>query len=138
MKDLEIIINDIIESNAEDKIDLLVSSSFENWLYFYIMEEEKHLKSNSDNVVVILSIDKENPVNIPFIKNKNESIGVLYASKEKAINSVEFKCKLGKMKGLKALQMFSELNDINIISIQGNKGYVLIKKETILKLIKNA
>jgi hypothetical protein len=138
MKDLEIIINDIIESNAEDKIDLLVSSSFENWLYFYIMEEGKHLKSNSDNVVVILSIDKENPVNIPFIKNKNESIGVLYASKEKAINSVEFKCKLGKMKGLKALQMFSELNDINIISIQGNKGYVLIKKETILKLIKNA
>jgi len=138
MKDLDILINDIIENNTEEKIGLLVSSSFGNWLYFYIMEEEKHLKSNSENVVVIISVDKENPVNIPIIKNKNESVGVLYTSKEKAINSAEFKCRIGKMKGINALQMFSELNDINIICIQGSKGYVQIKKETIMKLIKNA
>lgn len=138
MKDLDSIINDIIVNNTDEKITHLVSCASENWLYFYIMEEEKHLKSNSENVVEIISVDKENPVNIPIIKNTNESVGVLYTSKEKAINSIELKCKIGKMKGLKALQMFSELNGINIICIQGSKGYVQIKKETVVKLIKNA
>jgi len=136
MREIESLLEEVINSNSVEKFTKLLNYLLDKWLYFYIISNE--INESIENVVYIFNIDKENPVNIPTIKTKDSNSGVLYTNKQKAIDSVEMPCKIGQMKGIKAFEMFSEIKEIDTITIQGNCGNIQMNKVELIKLLENA
>ena len=106
--------------NLEKSIELVL----DEWLYFFMWEKEgKNTPVSSGNVVSIITSGKENPVSIPLIKDKQGAFGVLYFTKQLAVESAEFNCKVGQMKGRKALAMFKGMAGVDAVAIQSTNQY---------------
>jgi len=139
MKKIESLLKDVVDTQSEEKLNLLIDSLLIDWLYFYFIEKNGcDTKPSKDNIVAILTVSKEKPINIPTILNSDGNFGVLYTNREKALKSAEFECKIGKMKGVKAFEMFNDIEDINFICIQGDYGNIKITKEEFMRLAKIA
>ncbi|MFW2372564.1 MAG: hypothetical protein ACN4GM_05530 [Gammaproteobacteria bacterium] len=135
MKEIESLLEEVINSNSVIKFNQLLQYLFNKWLYFFVIDS--NINDNVKNVIYIHLADNENPINIPTIKTNDSNIGVLYTNKQKAIDSVEIPCKIGQLKGIKAFEMFSEIKEIDTIAIQGHCGNIQISKVEIMRLLKN-
>ncbi len=139
MQLIENLLKEVINDQSEDKLNLLIDSLLIDWLYFYFIEKNGNdTKPSKGNIVSILTVSKEKPIDIPSIRNSDGNFGVLYTNREKVLKSAEFECKIGKMKGVNAFKMFNEIKDINFICIQGNYGNIKISKKEIMRLAKIA
>ena len=78
---------------------------------------------SSENVVSIITTGKDNPISILLIKDSQGGLGVLYFTQELAVESAEFNCKVGKMKGRNALAMFKDLAGFDAVAIQSTNEY---------------
>ena len=136
MNETESLLEEVINRKSVVKFAQLLNFLQDKWLYFYVIEN--NFNENNKNPVYIHTSDKDNPVHILTIKTEESNTGVLYTNKQKAIDSVESSCKIGQMKGVNALEMFTEIQDIDSIAIQGNCGNIQMNKAELMKLIKNA
>lgn len=128
-------LEEIIIDYDPAKVDKLFESLQDHWLYFFFNEPEgKNTRPGEGNVVVILQTDKENPIIVPLIKNEDGCNGVLYTNSELAIKSAEFNCKIGKMKGKKAFNMFYGMKGVDSVFIQGNYGNILPRRSDLGRL----
>jgi len=137
--DIEKLLEDAVESKVDEKLETFLNELSNRWVYFYFLQPNGiDTKPGNGNIEVILATSKDNPINIPSIKNKEGNNGVLYTNLEIAKESTEFNCKIGKMKGTKAFEMFYGINHLDSIYIQGNFGYILLNKTILARLASNA
>ena len=106
------------------------------WVFFLILEKEgQDTPISSGNVEHIIFTGKNNPINIPTINDRNGNNGVIYTNSDLAVKSAEFKCRIGKMKGLKAFEMFRDIASINAVYVQSGTCNVHITKREIERLV---
>ena len=132
--EIEKILGEIINEYDHAKVDILFESLQDHWLYFFFNEPKgKNTRPGDENVVVILQTDKENPIIVPLIKDENGCNGVLYTNGELAKKSAEINCKIGKMKGKNAFNMFYGMKGVDSVFIQGNYGNILPRRSDLAK-----
>jgi len=135
--EIEKLLKEIVESYDQRKVDILFESLLDQWLYFFFNEQNyKDTRPGKGNIEVVLLINKENPIDVPLIENENGKNGVLYTNLELAKKSAEFKCKIGKMKGKNALDLFYIIKGSDGVYIQGNYGNILAIKRDLKKFQK--
>ena len=130
------LMKDIIDGE-ENKIDIFFESILDCWLYFFFNEKNgKDTKPGKGNVEVVLFTGKDNPILVPLVENEKGRNAILYTNSELAQRSVEFNCKIGKMKGRNALKMFHELTNVDSVFIQGNYGYIHPTRKELANMVK--
>lgn len=138
--DIESILKEVIESDENEVEDEFFSVFLKNWVYFYFFETDgRDTKPGNENVDVVIFTGKDNPINVPTINNELGNNGVIYTNRELAIRLAEFDCKVGKMRGRKALSMFRSILSISGIYIQGNNGNIHLNSAKMSQVLnKNA
>lgn len=127
--EIEKLLKEIVESYDQRKVDTLFESLLDHWLYFFFNEQNsKNTPPGEENIEVVLLINKENQIDVPLIKNDNSNNGVLYTNPELAKKSAKFKCKIGKIKGRNAFDMFCKIKGMDGVYIQGKYGNILLTK----------
>lgn len=125
-----------VSENDSRKLEEFLELLMNEWVYFFLFEADgKNTPASSGNVERIISTGKDNPINIPAINDENGNNGVLYTNRELAVNSAEFTCKVGKMKGVKAFEMFLGVSSIDAVYVQSNNCNVHIPKNEIERLV---
>ena len=136
--DVEEGLRKIISDNNAEYLDEFLDVIVEKWLYFLFMEPEgENTPASSGNVISILTTNKENPINIPLVKNEDGTFGVLYTNEKLAIAGAEFSCKTGHMKGRKAFKLFYETKGIDSVYIVGTHGSILLHPSELKRLSKS-
>lgn len=69
------------------------------------------------------------------MKNEKGNNGIIYTNSEVAVKLAELKCKVGKMKGVKAFEMFLGISSIDAVYVQSNACNVHIPKNEIKRLV---
>tara|TARA_R110001599_G_scaffold300915_1_gene506299 strand:+ start:88 stop:507 length:420 start_codon:yes stop_codon:yes gene_type:complete len=133
---LEKLFEDAVNENDSGKLEEFLELLLDDWVYFFLFETEgKDAPISSDEITHIISTGKDNPINIPTINDENGNNGVIYTNSELTVNSAEFKCKVGKMKGVKAFEMFLGISSIDAVYVQSNNCNVHISKNEIQRLV---
>lgn len=133
---IEKLFEEAIEENDSIKLKEFLDVLMGRWVFFFLLEKEgKDTPISSSNVEHIISTGKNNPINIPTIDDENGNNGVIYTNSDLAVKSAEFKCKVGKMKGVKAFEMFRDIASINAVYVQSDTCNVRIPKKEIERLI---
>ncbi len=133
---LEKIFEDAVNENDSGKLEYFLGLLMNDWVYFFLFETaEKNTPISSGNIVHIISTGKNNPINIPTINDANGNNCVIYTNSELAVKLAETKCKVGKMKGVKAFEMFLSMSKIDAIYIQSNNCNIHIPKNEIQRLV---
>ena len=123
--DVEKLLEEFIDSDDEDLLDSLLEAILDNWVYFHFNEPNgKDTKSSIGNMVVMLLVNKDNPILLPLVENELGRNGVIFTNSDVAIRLAQFDCKIGKMKGRKVLKMLFDLGNIDSVYIQGDYGNV--------------
>ena len=136
--DIENALKKSLDDNTQESSYAFLESLSNQRLYFFFNEKNKVKtpKNTDDNVVEVVFVSKENPINVPIIiSNEYGRNGELYTNQELAKKSAEFSCKIAKMEANKAFKFFYDLADIDGVYLQGNSGYILLKRENIKRLI---
>ena len=137
--DIDKVIEEIAEKYDQQKVDKLFSYLLNQWIYFFYLERDgEDAKPCQGNVEVILKVDKENPIDIPYVETDEGNFGVLYTNAKLSKKLAEFKCKIGKMKGKNAFSMFSGIEKLDGVCIQGNTAHIMPTKKQLAKWCKNA
>ena len=132
----ETLFDESVETDDDDKLEKSIELVMEEWVYFFIFEKEgMNTPVSTDKVDYIITTSKENPINIPLIKDDNGVNGVIYFTSEFAVKSAEFNCKVAKMKGSKALQLFLDQSAIDAVYLQSSNNNVHIPKNEIRRLL---
>ena len=127
-----------IEEDNDEKLDESIQLAMDEWVYFFFNEKEgKNTPAGSGNVEQIIFTGKDNPIHIPLIKNEYGVNGVIYFTMEQAKRSVEFDCKIAKMRGHKALTLYYELEPIDAIYLQSSNNYVRIPRAKMKNILSN-
>jgi len=133
--DIEEELRKIVSENNTGNLDAFLDVILEKWLYFLFIEPEgKNTPASSKNVISILHTNKENPVNIPLVKNEEGTFGVLYTNEKLAISGAKFSCKIGHMKGRKALKLYYKTKGIDSVYIVGTHGNILLHPNELERL----
>jgi hypothetical protein len=121
---VESLFEEAIMKDDRDQLERSIELVMNEWLYFFMWEKPgKNTPASSENVVSIITTGKDNPISIPLIKDAEGGLGVLYFTQELAAKSAEFNCKVGKMKGRRALAMFKDLAGVDAVAIQSTNEY---------------
>ena len=121
---VEDLFEEAIEQDDRDLLEKAIELLLDEWLYFFMWEKDGiDTPASSGNVVRVITTGKDNPISIPLISNKQSTLGVLYFTNQLAVNSAEFNCKVGKMKGRKALAMFKDIAGVDAVAIQSTNQY---------------
>ncbi|MCJ8314901.1 MAG: hypothetical protein HRU38_22360 [Saccharospirillaceae bacterium] len=133
---LEKLFEDAVNENDTNKLEEFLQLLMGEWVYFFLFETDgKDTPVSSENITYIISTGKDNPINIPLMNDENGCSGVIYTNSELAVNSAEFNCKVGKMKGVKAFELFLNLSIIDAVYVQSNSCNVHIPKTEIKRLL---
>jgi hypothetical protein len=92
-------------------------------------------KPGEGNVDVVLFTSKDNPISVPMVEDELGRNAVVYTNSDLALRSAKFNCKIAKMRGKNAFEMFYGLKGVNSVYIQGNFGYLLPKREELASLL---
>jgi hypothetical protein len=138
--DIEILFEEIIESDNDEKASHLFEALLDHWVYFYFHEtNNKDTKPGKGNVDVVIFTGKDNPINVPMVEDKFGRNGVVYTNSDLALRLAEFDCKVGKMRGIKAFEMFYATKEFGGLYIQADCGHIHLNKEKVAEVIgKNA
>lgn len=130
--DIEKLFEEAVEEDNHEKLEEFIWHLMDHWVYFFMIESEgNEYPVSSGNIVRTISVSKKNLARVPTIKTEDGIHGVLYTNRDLAINSAEFRCKVGKMKGVKAFQMFYGMPGIDAIYVQCNTCNVRLPREKI-------
>ncbi len=133
---LEKLFEDAVSENDSGKLEAFLEILMDDWVYFSFLETDgKDTPVSTDDITHIISTSKDNPINILTINNENGNSGVVYTNSELAVNSAELKCKVGKMKGIKAFKMFLSMPSIDAVYVQSNSCHVHIPKTEVIRLV---
>jgi len=133
---LEKLFEKVIESNDEDIVTDFFEALLDSWVYFYFHETGgKDTKPGKGNVDVVIFTGKDNPINVPMVGDESGRNGVIYTNSDLALRMAEFDCKIGKMRGLNAIQMLSATIDFGGLYIQGDYGQIHLNKTKVAEVI---
>ena len=128
--DIEKLLQEVIESDGNNKIDIFKEAIVDHWVYFFFNEVNgADTKPGKGNVEVVIFTSKENPIMVPLVENETGCSGVLYTNSDLAVSSAEFDCKVAKMRGRRAFKLFYELKNVDGIYILGNYGHLRPSRE---------
>jgi len=134
--DLEKLFDESVEEKDTEKLESFLGILMDSWVYFFLLEiGGKDTPVSSGELTHIILTGKDNSINIPTINNEQGNSGIIYTNKELAVTSAEFNCKVGKMKGLEAFQMFLGISSIDAIYVQSNTCNVHIPKKEINRIV---
>lgn len=134
--DLEKLFEEAIDEDDSEKLERFLKLLMGRWVYFFLLETDgKDTPISSGNVEYIITTGKDNPINIPTINDENGNHGVIYTNGDLAVNSAEFHCKVGKMRGIKAFEMFRDISSIDAVYVQSTTCNVRIPQNEIRRLI---
>ncbi len=134
--DIEKAFNESVEQNDLEKIESLLEVLMDRWVYFFLFEAgEKDTPASSGTIVHTISTSKNNPINIPTINNEKGNSGVIYTNSNLAVRLAEFDCKVGKMKCVKAFEMFLGVSNIDGVFIQCETCNLHIPKSEVKRLV---
>jgi len=138
--DIEKLFEEVIESNDDYIADHFFDALLDNWVYFYFHEKKgKDTKPGEGNVDVVIFTGKDNPINIPMIENESGINGVVYTNSDLALRMAQFNCKIGKMRGINAFEMFYAMKEFGGLHILSDYGYIHLNKEQVAEVMgKNA
>jgi len=126
---------EIIDGGQISKTKLLFKAISDRWVYFFFNEMGgSDTKPGEGNVDVVFFSGKDNPMLIPLISNDQGVNGVVYTTLELAIESVEFNCKIGKMKGKDAFKMFYQTEQVDSVYIQSGHGFIHPSRQEFARL----
>lgn len=132
----EALFDESVDTDNEVKLEKSIELTMGAWVYFFIFEKEGvNTPVSTDKVDYIITTSKENPINIPLIKDSSGVNGVIYFTSEIAVKFAEFNCRVAKMKGKKALQLFLDLSAIDAVYLQSDYNNVRIPKNEIRRLL---
>jgi len=135
---IENLLAEIIDEYDQEKIDTLFSDISDEWIYFFFFEtNDKDTPPGKGNVTQIIYVDIDYPINIPMIENSEGCYGVIYTNRELAISFAEFQCKIGKLKGINAFELFLDIEKLDGVYIQGEAGNILPKREYLENYVAN-
>ncbi len=133
---LEKLFNESIDTGDDEKLEKAIGLIMSEWVYFFVFEREGvDTPVSTDKVDYIITTSKENPINIPLIQDENSTCGVIYFTSEHAKKCAEFNCKIGKMKGAKAFELFLDLPVVDEVCLQSSVSYVLLPNSEIRRLL---
>jgi hypothetical protein len=134
--DIEKLLQKIIDGEDSKKLDEFIDAILDHWVYFYFHETSgSDTKPGAGNVDVVLFTSKNNPISVPMVEDELGRNAVVYTNSDLALRSAKFNCKIAKMRGKNAFEMFYGLKGVNSIYIQGNFGYLLPKREELALLL---
>ncbi|NRB37727.1 MAG: hypothetical protein HRU20_04570 [Pseudomonadales bacterium] len=136
--DLEKLFEDAVDEDDSEKLEKFLELLMDCWVFFFLLEKEgQDTPISSENVEQIIFTGKDNPINIPTISDESGNNGVIYTNSDLAERSAEFKCKVGRMRGIKALEMFLDIPSIDAVYIQCDTCNVHIPKNEIRRIIES-
>ena len=138
--DIEILIEEIIESDDNKNEGQFFNALLGHWVYFYFHEtKDKDTKPGKGNVDVVIFTGKDNPINVPMVENESGRNGVIYTNSDLALSMAQFNCKIGKMRGIYAFEMFYAVKEFGGLYIQANYGHIHLNKAKVAEVMgKNA
>ena len=133
---IEKLFEEAVDDDDSDKLEQFLELLMDKWVFFFLHEGEgKNTPISSGNIERIITVSKENPINLLTINNEAGNNGVIYTSSDLAVSLAEVDCKVGKMKGRNAFQMFLGVSNIDGIYVQANSCNVHIPKNEIRRLV---
>ena len=133
---IEKLLEEAVYDGDLDKLEKFLELIMDEWVFFFLHESQgKNTPISSGNIERIISINKENPINLLTISNEAGNNGVIYTSSDLAVSLAEVDCKVGKMKGRKAFKMFLGIPDVDGVYIQATSCNAHIPKNEIRKLV---
>lgn len=129
---------DAVDENDTAKLEQYLQLLMDKWVFFVLLETgNNNTPVSSGNVEHIITSSKENPIKHLTINNEMGNNAVIYTSCDLAERLAEIDCKIGKMKGVKAFQMFLNMSSIDAVYVQADNCNVRIPKSEIARLITN-
>jgi len=137
---IEKLFEEIIESDDSTNENQLFKTLLDHWVYFYFHETYgKDTKPGKENVDVVIFTGKDNPINVPMVENELGRNAVIYTNSDLALRMAEFDCKVAKMRGINAFEMFYTTKEFGGLYIQADYGHIHLNKVKIAELMgKNA
>lgn len=133
--DIELLFEEVIESKDDEIPAEFFEAILDHWVYFYFHEtNDKDTKPGKGNVDVVIFTGKDNPINVPMVENELGRNGVVYTNSDLALRSAEFVCKVAKMRGIKALEMFYATKEFGGLYIQSDYGHVHLNKAKVAEV----
>lgn len=138
--DIENLFEKVIGSEECLNENILYDALLGKWVYFYFHESNgKDTKPGIGNVDVVIFTGENNPINVPMVENEFGRNGVLYTNFDLALRMAEFDCKVGKMRGINAFQMFYDTKEFGGLYIQAEYGHIHLNKAKVAEVMgKNA
>lgn len=134
----ESLFDESIAEDNEEKLQKSLQLIMREWVYFFFFEKEGvNTPASTSKVAHVIVTGKDNPINVPLIQNSDGTCGVIYFTGEFAVKSAEFNCRVAKMKGRKALELFYGMPVIDAVCLQSEKNYLRISKPQIGRLLGN-
>jgi len=133
---IEKLFEEIIESDDSTNEKHLFVALLEHWLYFYFHETNgKNTKAGNGNVEVVIFTGKDNKINVPMVENELGRNAVVYTNSDLALRMAQFDCKVAKMRGINAFEMFYATKEFGGLYIQADYGHIHLNKEKVAELI---
>ena len=121
--DIEKLMEEVIDGNDDELLESFYEALLDHWVYFHFNEHlDRDTKPGQGNVEVVLFVDRDNPIHLPLVENEHGLHGVVFTNSDLAIHLAEFNCKVGKMRGKNAFRLFSDIENLSSVYIQGNYG----------------
>lgn len=119
----------MIEPENNENENRFFEVLLDHWVYFYFHETNgKDTEPGKGNVDVVIFTGKDNPINIPIVENELGRNGVIYTNSNLAVRLAKFDCKVGKMRGANAIEMFYATKDFGGLYIQADHGHIHLNK----------
>jgi len=137
---IEKLFEEIIESDDSTNEQHLFVTLLEHWVYFYFHETNgKDTKPGRGNVEIVIFTGKDNQINVPMVENELGRNAVVYTNSDLALRMAQFDCKVAKMRGINAFEMFYATKEFGGLYIQADYGHIHLNKAKVAELIgKNA
>ena len=138
--DIEKLFVDTIESEGNKNEIQLFEALLDHWVYFYFHETGgRDTKPGKGNIDVVIFTGKDNPINVPMVENELGRNGVVYTNSDLALRMAQFDCKVAKMRGISAFELFYATKDFGGLYIQADYGHIHLNKAKVAEVMgKNA
>lgn len=126
----------IIESGDSTNEKHLFVALLEHWVYFYFHETNgKDTKPGKGNVEAVIFTGKDNQINVPMVENELGRNAVVYTNSDLALRMAQVDCKVAKMRGINAFEMFYAIKEFGGLYIQADYGHIHLNKAKVAELI---
>jgi phage-related protein len=70
-----------------------------------------------------------------MVENEFGRNGVIYTNSDLALSMAQFNCKIGKMRGIHAFEMFYAVKEFGGLYIQANYGHIHLNKAKVAEVM---